>query len=248
MPGVIPPQEGGRESVLTVTEDLHYVRENYEALLASAASIAARCGRPTPTLLPVTKSGTDEELIALCAAGATCIGENRPGELARRGALLRERGYTPQLHEIGTLQRNKVKYIAADVALIHSVDSLPLAQEIERQAERHGRRIPVLIEVNSAREPQKSGVLPEAAEALCQQVRALPHLALRGLMTMGPALDDAQLLRPYFRQTRLLLEALSGSVGWEGTPILSMGMSHSYEVAIEEGATLIRIGRRLFQK
>ena len=186
--------------------------------------------------------------MALARAGAVDIGENRPGEVERRGALLRAAGIQPRMHEIGTLQRNKIKLIADTVYMIHSVDSIRLARDINRHAEARGRVIPVLIEVNSAREEQKSGVMPEDAERLLCEMAELSSIKLSGLMTMGPALDDPELLRPYFRNTKMLFDTLLERYGFGDTPTLSMGMSDSYRVAIEEGSTLVRVGRRLFIK
>jgi pyridoxal phosphate enzyme (YggS family) len=199
------------------------------------------------TLVAVTKSGTDDELIALCAAGATCIGENRPQELCRRADLLRASGYSPIMHQIGNLQRNKVRTVIQTASIIHTVDNLALAEEINKRAAAAGIIMPVLMEVNSASEPQKDGVLPERAEDLLLALRELPGLSVRGLMTMGPVCDGEQ-IRPYFRLTRELFDRLGDKYGWQGECILSMGMSDSYRIAIEEGSTLVRIGRRLFTK
>ena len=224
-----------------------YVYENYDALKREIAELAARAGREV-TLVCVTKSGSDSEVIALAEAGMTDLGENRPQSLCQRGELLRDRGYEPRMHEIGNLQRNKVKYIAERVALIHSLDSIELAAEINKQALRHGRRIPVLIEINSGREEAKGGVLPEEAEEFFLEVRKLEGLAVSGIMTMGPALEDAEEMRPYFRLTKEIFEKIKNTYGFEGDGILSMGMSDSYAVALEEGATLVRVGRKLFYK
>jgi len=199
------------------------------------------------TLVAVTKSGTDEELCALVEAGADSIGENRPGELARRGKLLMERGLNPALHEIGNLQRNKVKLIIENASLIHSLGSLSLAEEIERQASKVGRRVPVLIEINSGREENKGGIMPEQAESFLLSLRSFEHLSVEGLMTMGPVCEPEE-ARRYFRLTREIFDRLGERYGYDGEGILSMGMSDSYRVAIEEGSTLVRVGRRLFTK
>ena len=224
-----------------------YIHKNFEALTEEIRSLAEKQGRGV-TLVAVTKSGSDEELCALAESGALDIGENRPGELKRRGDLLKEKGFTPALHEIGNLQRNKVKLIIESVSLIHSLDNLALAEEINKQAGKVGRRIPVLIEINSAREEQKDGIMPEDAEAFVKEVKKLPNLAVMGLMTMGPVVDDPEEIRPYFRLTREIFDRLNRTCGFEGEGILSMGMSDSYRVAIEEGSTLVRVGRRLFNK
>ena len=229
-------------------EKFDYIKKNYLSLTEEINELAGRLGASAPTLVCVTKSGSDEELLALAEAGAVDIGENRPGEVKRRGELLREAGFSPRMHEIGTLQRNKIKLIADGVHMIHSVDSLRLARDINRHAEALGRVIPVLIEVNSAREEQKSGVFPEEAERLLVDISELGSIKVSGLMTMGPVVDDPELLRPYFRNTKALFDTLSERYGFGDRPTLSMGMSDSYRVAIEEGSTLVRVGRRLFIK
>ena len=227
--------------------DFGYIDKNLKELTEEIRALAEKQGREV-TLVSVTKSGTDEELCALAAAGAVDIGENRPGELRRRGDLLREKGFAPVLHEIGNLQRNKVKLIIESVALIHSLDNLALAKEIDKQAAKVGRVVPVLIEINSAKEEQKDGVLPEEAENFLAEVKKLPNLSVRGLMTMGPVVEDPEMIRPYFKLTRQLFDRLNQTCGFDGEGILSMGMSDSYRVAIEEGSTLVRVGRRLFNK
>lgn len=228
-------------------EDYGYIKDNLLAVSEEVRTLSERLGRDV-TLVAVTKSGSDEELLALAEAGVENIGENRPGELRRRGDLLRSLGYTPSLHEIGNLQRNKVKLIIESVTLIHSIDNLRLAEEVSRQAVACGRRVPVLIEVNSAREEQKDGVMPDMAEQLCEEIGLLPGIEVVGLMTMGPVCDDAEMLRPYFRATRELFDRMNEKYAFRNGGILSMGMSDSYRVAIEEGSTLVRIGRRFFEK
>ena len=228
-------------------ENYVYIENNLKALTEEISSLASKAGREV-TLVSVTKSGTDEELLALCRAGAADVGENRPQELVRRGALLSDQGISPKLHEIGNLQRNKVKYIIDKVALIHSLDSEPLAAEIDRQAKRVGRRVPVLIEINSGREEAKGGIMPECAEQFAKTLKKYDSLALSGIMTMGPALDNEEELRPYFRLTKEIFDNLKILGYFQGDGILSMGMSDSYRIAIEEGSTLVRVGRRLFVK
>ena len=226
---------------------LDYVKNNYLSLKEEIDRLGIEAGRKI-TLVAVTKSGSDEELIALADAGITDIGENRPGELRRRADLLSSAGYRPKLHEIGNLQRNKVKLIIEEVDLIHSLDSLALAEEINRQAGRIGRKIPVLIEINSASEEQKGGILPENAEDFLLKVSELHNVEIMGLMTMGPVCDDPEEFRPYFRQTKELFDRLNRIHGFPNGGILSMGMSDSYKVAIEEGSTLVRVGRKLFNR
>ena len=225
-----------------------YIRKNHEELLAELEKIADRVGVLPPKLVSVTKSGSDEELCELFRIGAEAMGENRPGELKRRAELLSDMGLFPELHQIGTLQSNKVKLIAERVTLIHSLDSISLAKEIDRQAKKYGRKIPVLIEINSAREPQKSGILPEDAKRFYEEICEFSSLSISGLMTMGPADCEKDELRSYFRSTRVLFDEMNEKYGFGDSPTLSMGMSDSYELAIEEGSTLVRVGRRLFKK
>lgn len=221
-----------------------YIKRNLDALLSEIKSSEKKYGREI-TLVAVTKSGSDEELVALAELGIENIGENRPQELRRRADLLRGLGHTPSLHEIGNLQRNKVKLIIEDVSLIHSLDSLSLAAEIDKQAGRVGRTVPVLVEINSAGEEQKGGIPPEDAEEFILSLKQFTCIRVAGLMTMGPVVDDPELMRPYFRATKALYDDLNEKSLFEGG-VLSMGMSDSYKVAIEEGATLVRVGRKLF--
>lgn len=224
-----------------------YVKENYKRLVEEIRGYEKLSGRRI-TLVAVTKSGTDEELLALAEAGVTDVAENRPGELKRRAELLMDHGYTPRFHEIGNLQRNKVKLVINVADLIHSVGKYELAEEISRQAVALGRTVPVLIEINSACEELKGGVAPENAEELFLKVRELEGIEVAGIMTMGPALTEPEEMRPYFRLTKEIFDRINEKHGFAGEGILSMGMSESYAVAIEEGSTLIRVGRKLFDK
>ena len=223
-----------------------YIKRNLDSLTEEIKTLEKKYGREI-TLVAVTKRGSDEELIALAECGIANIGENRPQELRRRGDLLHSAGHSPKLHEIGNLQRNKVKMIIEDVTLIHSLDSLPLAEEIDKQARKAGRVVDVLVEINSACESQKGGIMPSDAEEFITELGRYENIRVRGLMTMGPVVDDPEELRPYFRLTRELYDRLNRKFDFGGG-ILSMGMSDSYAVAIEEGATLVRVGRKLFNR
>ncbi len=224
-----------------------YIKSNLSELRAEILELSKKHGRDV-TLVAVTKSGSDSELLALAECGIENIGENRPQELKRRGELLSDAGYSPALHEIGNLQRNKVKMIVPAAALIHSLDSPELASEINKHAERCGKIQDVLIEVNSALEDQKGGISPDDAEAFCRKLKEFPNISVRGIMTMGPVVSDPEELRPYFRATYGLFLRMKDGGCFDGEGILSMGMSDSYRVAIEEGSTLVRVGRRLFLK
>lgn len=238
-----------REETAVSFENFEYIKKNYEELKSEIDTLAKKLGRPPVTLVCVTKSGTDEEFLALAHFGATDMGENRPQEAARRKALLLENGFSAAMHEIGNLQTNKVKLIADKCTLIHSLDSLSLAKEIDKQAKKLGRKIPVLIEINSGREENKGGILPENALTFCEQLRAFEGIALYGVMTMGPNLETSEEYRPYFKETKKIFDTVGARFGYAtDAPVLSMGMSDSYITAIEEGATLVRVGRRLFKK
>ena len=151
------------------------------------------------------------------------------------------------MHFIGTLQKNKVKYIIDKVSMIHSVDSLSLAAEIEKQAAKHGIVMDILVEINSGMEENKSGISPDDAAAFCQEIGQFSHLKLCGFMTMAPKCEKNEEYRKYFRKTsQLCLDIWQKTLHNIGRPILSMGMSDSFEVAIEEGADIVRVGRALF--
>ena len=223
-----------------------YIKKNCDEVLAEIEAVAKRLGTKPAQLVAVTKSGSDEEFLALCACGIGDFAENRPAELFRRAALAREHGYTPRAHQIGSLQRNKVKLVINDAELIHSVDSLRLAKEIDKRAKDSGRVASILLEINSGEEENKGGVLPLDAEALFCEIKALENLSVKGIMTMGP---DSDGIREAFRRTKRIFDKISAEHGFDtDSPILSMGMSESFIEAIEEGATMVRIGRRLFRK
>ena len=229
-------------------ENFEYIKRNLNSLKEELADAAKSAGCVTPKLVAVTKSATDSELAYLLSIGQSAIGENRPQELLRRGELLRTLGYSPELHEIGNLQSNKAKIVCPVSTLIHSLDSESLAKEINRTAEKLNKKVDVLIEINSGREPQKGGIMPELAETFAAGLSRYPNIRLRGLMTMGPNLSDPEDLRRYFSLTKELFEKLRYTYSSDGDPILSMGMSESFRVAAEEGSTLVRVGRRLFIK
>ncbi len=229
-------------------EPYAYIRRNVQAVEEELRVAAARAGRPAPALIAVTKSASDEEVLALAACGVTAMAENRVQCFSARRELLLSHGYGIPLHLIGSLQTNKVKYVVKDAAVIQSLDSLRLAAEIEKQAAKAGCTASVLIEVNSGEEPGKGGVLPDDVLPIHAALTggAYPHIAVCGLMTMGPVLEHETGYRPYFRLTRALFDEIAAAGGFAGVPMLSMGMSDSYRIAAEEGATHVRVGRRLF--
>jgi pyridoxal phosphate enzyme (YggS family) len=215
--------------------------ERTRALIAAAA---ARAGRPPPELLAVVKLVPDEVVAELFDLGVREVAENRVQRLVARPPALLERG---RFHLIGSLQTNKARKAVETAAEFHALDRFDLIEVLQRETARIGRRWPVWIEVNLAREPQKHGVDPDDLPALACGVAAAPELELRGLMTIAPIADDPELARPHFRE----LARWSASLRAEGilppsASGLSMGMSNDYEVAIEEGATIVRIGSALF--
>ena len=179
--------------------------------------------------------------------GVNDIGENRVQQLLSRYDALDKEGL--RLHFIGHLQTNKVKYIIDKVCMIHSLDSERLAREIDLQAKKHGLVMKVLIEINSGREENKDGVMPEDAEALCLALCKYENIELCGFMTMAPRCEDKSEYVKYFTEIRRLADDLwKSKLGKDGEPILSMGMSGSYREAIACGSTMVRIGSRLFVK
>jgi pyridoxal phosphate enzyme (YggS family) len=207
-----------------VKDGLASVRERIARACAKAARDAA-----SVRLVAVSKTQPLEKLREAQAAGQTAFGENYAQELREKAEALPG----VEWHFIGALQTNKAKLVVGRAALIHTCDRLALARELSKRAAAEQR---VLLEVNVGREPQKAGALPEDVPALLEQVRALPRLRCDGLMCIPPAEGDP---RPHFRTLRGLARDLS-------LPELSMGMSADYEAAIEEGATLVRVGTAIF--
>ncbi len=208
---------------------------------------AARAGRDPASvrLVAASKTVPVERLREAVDAGICYLGENRLQEaLPKINALDRHGVFW---HFIGTLQRRKVKSVVGRFEMIHSVDSLELAEEIDRQAKAARLRQPVLLEVNLGGEGSKGGFPPSALDPLLPALNALEHVEVRGLMAIPPPTATAEDARPYFRQLRELAQALTAQ-GYRNinTQELSMGMSHDYAVAIEEGATYVRVGTALF--
>jgi pyridoxal phosphate enzyme (YggS family) len=202
---------------------------------------AARRTHPV-TIIAVTKGFGPDAVAAALAAGLTDVGENRVQEALEKIAT--PVGPRATWHLIGHLQRNKAKLVAGRFALVHSLDSIALADELERRAAARAVAQRVLVQVNVAGETQKDGCSPAEAPALARHVAALPHLALEGLMTIAPFTDAADVQRRTFRELRMLRDALQEEGLW--LPTLSMGMSADYALAVEEGATAIRLGTVLF--
>ena len=205
------------------------------------------------TLLAAVKYATPEQIDALHReCGVHDIGENRVQQLLEHYEKLESLDGL-RIHFIGSLQRNKVKYIIDKVCMIHSLDSLALAAEIERQCVRVGKTMDVLVEINSGMEQNKGGVAPDEVEAFCKELSNFPHLRLRGFMTMAPKCENSDQYRKYFSQTyRQCLDIWQKKLDNIGSmeknaPIISMGMSDSFEAAVMEGATLVRVGGAIFR-
>ena len=230
--------------------DFPYIKENLEAVLRNIRAAEREAGRPEGDvrLLAAVKSADTAEINYLTQTlGVKYIGENRVQQLLSRYDALEKGGV--EIHFIGSLQKNKVKYIIDKVAAIHSVDSLSLAQEIDKRAGAIGKRMDVYIEINIGREENKGGVLPEDAPQLCRSVAELPNLRVVGLMTMAPHVSDPEAYRAYFSKTRILADRIFREILLcDAPPVLSMGMSESYREAALEGASIVRVGRQLFRK
>jgi pyridoxal phosphate enzyme (YggS family) len=223
------------------------IAQNLEKLRAEIAENARRAGRDPSTVLLVAVSKTLEadQVSEAYSAGARDFGENFAQELRQKHARLA--GLPIRWHFVGHLQSNKVKYIAPFVCLIHSVDSLRLAEEIDKRALQSGRIIDVLVEVHTTDEATKFGVVPAEVVPLVKELSRLGNIHLKGLMTMGPFSDDAEASRESFRRTSGLSKEIA-AMGFRGVEMrhLSMGMTHDFRIAIEEGATIVRIGTAIF--
>jgi len=195
-------------------------------------------------LVAAAKTRTPDEILEAIGAGVRIIGENYIQEAETARAVIGDR---VRWHFIGSLQKNKVKKAVRLFDMIETVDSFTLAQAIDKESLAAGKTMPVLIEVNSGCEPQKSGVLPEAVEALVEEISKLEHVKILGLMTMGPRFGDPAEARLYFAATRRIFERLKGlNINGAQMRYLSMGMTNSYKIALEEGANMVRLGSKIF--
>lgn len=210
------------------------------------AAACERAGRPRQdvTLIAVSKTKPQEMILEAYGQGVREFGENRPQEMRDKAKSLPE---DIRWHMIGQLQRNKVKYVVGTACLIHSVDSLKLAQAISEEAVKKGVTAQILVEVNMAREASKGGVAPDQAEALIRQIAALDGVLVKGLMTIAPYTREPESNRLYFSGLRdLCIDIASKNIDNTAMCELSMGMTGDYEVAIEEGATFVRVGTGIF--
>ncbi len=199
---------------------------------------------PGVELVAAAKDRTPEEILRAAEAGIRIVGENY---LQQALAAFKVVGRKVKWHFIGHLQRNKVKKAVGIFDMIETVDSISIAEEINKRCSHQEKAMAVLIEINSGREPQKFGLLPEEAEDFVRQISKLKNIKIQGLMTMGPFAGDPEDARPYFVETKRLLERMrTMSLAGVEMKYLSMGMTNSYRVAIEEGANLVRIGTKIF--
>ena len=235
--------------------------ENLDQVRAKIAAACAKAKRDPSevTLIAVTKTAAPEQIREIIGLGVGDLGESRVQVLTQRAAQINEFFARRQgqgdaamptklrWHMIGHLQRNKVKPMLPLVSIIHSVDSLRLAEELETQLAKQNRKMPVLMQVNASEESNKSGVAVGASVHLAEQIASMSHIALVGLMTMAPLSDKPEDSRPVFARAREIFEEIKWhKLGGAGFRHLSMGMSNDYEQAIAEGATMVRIGTALF--
>ncbi|MGE4358108.1 MAG: YggS family pyridoxal phosphate-dependent enzyme [Candidatus Omnitrophota bacterium] len=226
--------------------------DNLRAVFARIEAVCKRIKRNPAeiTLVCVTKGIEIEKIKEVIELGINDIGENRVQEAVEKFEKLRMangKGRKINWHMVGHLQRNKAKYAVRIFDLIHSIDSRELAEEINRQAERINKVQDILIQVNTSGEKTKFGISPEDLFSLAEELLKLKHLNLKGLMTIAPLVENAEETRLYFRKLYELKEKLyTSGITRFPLPILSMGMSQDFEVAIEEGANMIRLGRAIF--
>lgn len=225
---------------------MEFIKENLSEVEERICQACKRAGRDREevTLIAVSKTKPVEMLEACLEQGLRVFGENKVQELCEKYEQLPK---DIKWHMIGHLQRNKVKYITDKVELIHSVDSLRLAEAISEDAVKKGVSVNVLIEVNVAQEDSKFGLTTEETENLVRQIAALPNIFIKGLMTIAPYTEDPEKNRPVFRTLKQLSVDIEGkNIDNVSMGILSMGMTGDYEVAIEEGATMVRVGTGIF--
>ena len=220
--------------------------DNYNTVLKRVQDACARAGRNPRevTLISVSKTKPVNDLREVYEAGSRDFGENKVQEIMDK---------VPQLpddinwHMIGHLQRNKVKYIVDQVTLIHSVDSVRLAEEIEKQAEKKQTEVNILIEVNMAQEKSKFGLYKDEVISIVKEIAAFEHIHIKGLMTIAPYVDDPEDNRKYFKALKdLSVDIKRENIDNVCMDELSMGMTGDFEVAIEEGATFVRVGTGIF--
>ncbi len=222
-----------------IAENIAEIKKNVEA---------ARKKSPNPnqpvTLVAVTKTRTPEQIHEVLAAGQTILGENRVQELLDKYDAV---GPEATWHIIGHLQSNKVKYITDKVTLVHSLESQSLAKELNQRMLALGRPMDCLVQVNIADEESKFGLPKEEVLPFLEMVSKMPGIHVKGLMLIAPFFEDTEQVRPIFREMyQLFQEVKEKQISGIDMELLSMGMSHDYQVAVEEGANMIRVGRSVF--
>lgn len=225
------------------------IRENIESIRKRIADAAKRAGRDADEikLIAVTKTVDVDKVEEAIAAGALDAGENKPQELARKYEVL---GDKIRWHQIGSLQTNKVKYIIDKVCMIHSLDREGLAEEIDKRASKIGRVIDCLVQVNISGEESKHGMSREEVEPFVRLVaEKYPNIKIKGLMTMAPFDAERDEIRKVFRDLKELSDEINNmNIGNVEMNELSMGMTNDFEIAVEEGATMVRVGTAIFGK
>jgi pyridoxal phosphate enzyme (YggS family) len=222
------------------------VAANYLSILAGINDAAAKCGRRAEDikLLGASKSQSVDAIRAATAAGLTLVGENYVQEAKEKKDRIAE---CVEWHMIGHLQRNKVKAAVEVFDILETLDNLALARDLDKEAGKHGKNVRVFIEVNLGNEESKSGIAKNQVVSLVEEVASLSNLRAEGLMTVPPFRENPEQVRPFFRELSELRERLNElRLPNVGLRELSMGMTHDYTVAIEEGATIVRIGTALF--
>jgi pyridoxal phosphate enzyme (YggS family) len=222
------------------------ITDNIKKIQERIAAVCQSCGRNAEDvrLVAVSKKKPAANIAAAVTAGQTLFGESYVQECVAKVDSVK---VTAEWHFIGALQSNKVKYLRGKVSMIHSVDRLSLAKEIDRQWGKDDACVDILIQVNLGEEESKSGTTASALIALVKQVAKLKHIRIKGLMALPPWEANSEQVRPYFRQLRELAEQIDALALPNVTmKELSMGMSHDFEVAIEEGSTLVRVGTAIF--
>ena len=222
------------------------IKENLETVERNIADACEKAGRKRGdvTLIAVSKTKPVSDIRQAMECGITVFGENKVQEIKDKTEEIKE---PLSWHMIGHLQANKVKYLPGRVCMIHSVDNVKLAAEIEKQFSKADQIIDVLIEVNMAHEESKFGLSPEEVPDFVKEISSYPHLHIRGLMTIAPFTEDAESNRIYFKGLRELKDSINGmNIPGVNMDTLSMGMTGDYQVAIEEGATFVRVGTGIF--
>lgn len=222
------------------------IAENYRDVRRRVDEACRRAGRQPQevTLIAVSKTKPVSMIEELLPEGVLDFGENKPQELKEKYEVLPK---NLRFHMIGHLQRNKVKYVITRACMIHSVDSLRLAQAIQEEAQKHQIIMPVLVEVNIAQEESKFGVTAEETPGLIHEISKFPNLCVKGLMTIAPFVENPEDNRMHFRNLyNLFIDIKARNMDNVDMCILSMGMTNDYEVAVEEGATHVRVGTGIF--